>query len=134
MPVYSGPLGNIPPNDVAISADGTRIYAAGAWTNPSSPVTVNDGNLRIYDAATGQLQQTIAVGTRLGGMDISPDGSFLMVVERVPVTAGTITVYKVDLVTGAVQSFPHEVAAHVTSFYDVAVLSNGTVLLTAGYN
>ena len=73
MPVYSGPLGSTPPNDIAISGDGSRIYAAGVWTDPLSPITLNDGNLRIYDSATGQLLNTIALGTRLGGIDISPD-------------------------------------------------------------
>jgi len=140
MPVYSGPLGTTPPNDVAISGDGSRIYAAGVWTDPNSPVTLNDGNLRIYDSATGQLLSTIALGTRLGGIDISPDGRFLMVVERVPLAStgfgasatSTMTVYKVDLATGTVQSFPYTGTGFVTSFYDVAVLSDGTVMLTSG--
>jgi Ca2+-binding RTX toxin-like protein len=116
-------------NDVAISADGTHIYAAGS-----------DGNLRVYDANTGQLQATWHVGTQLGGIDVSPDGSFLMATELTPL-GGTYgndwtndqtqtTTYKVDLSTGAVTSYPVTVTADEYVFNDVAVLSDGTVLLS----
>jgi hypothetical protein len=93
----------VAPNDVQISADGSLIYAAGAWTNPSLPVPVNDGDLRIYSASTGALVNTIHLGTRLGAVDLSPDGTFLMVTELAP-TAGNATVYKVDLATGTFQT------------------------------
>lgn len=65
-----GALGTTRPNDVALSPDGAQIYAAG-----------DDGNLRIYSADSGELLRTIDVGIRLGAMDVSPDGSFLMIVE-----------------------------------------------------
>ena len=91
MTDFTGTLG-VAPDDVAISPDGSLIYAAGAWTNPSSPVPVNDGNLRIYNAATGALVDTIHLGTRLGAIDLSPDGTFLLVTELAPVS-GVATLY-----------------------------------------
>src|SRR5437764_15345227 len=94
----------ITPEDVAISPDGSLIYAAGAWTPPNYAVPIDDGNLRIYDAETGALLNTISVGTRLGAVDISPDGTFMMVTELAP-AANTVTVYKIDLATNAVQTF-----------------------------
>lgn len=127
--VYQGALGDGRPNDVAISADGTKVYAAG-----------DDGNLRVYSAANGDLLNTWDVGTRLGGMDISPDGTIAMVTELQPLEEHyadpwwdnqfTITTYKVDLATGEVTGFPTVVSGFDYAFYDVAVLADGKVLLT----
>lgn len=133
MTDFTGNLGTAPPDDVAISADGSLIYAAGTGTDPSSPVLVNDGDLRIYNAATGALVETIHVGTRLGGIDLSPDGSFLMVTELAP-AAGLATVYKVGLASGSVQAYSYHDVRVEAAFYDVAVLSDGTALLTLGIN
>jgi Ca2+-binding RTX toxin-like protein len=135
MTDFTGNLGTTP-NDVAISADGLVIYAAGQWADSGFPVQPADGDLRVYSASTGALLSTIHVGTRLGGVDLSPDGTFLMVTELAP-AAGTNTVYKLDLATGAVQAFTVPVdppsspgTSDTTPFYDVAVLSDGTVLLS----
>jgi Ca2+-binding RTX toxin-like protein len=128
--VYQGQLGTDRPNDVQISADGSTIYAAGA-----------DGNLYVYSAQTGELLHTWDVGTNLGGMDISPDGSFAVVTELQPLASSTdsmnwgnnqatITAYKVDLSTGEVTSYPITVTGENYSFYDVAVLSDGTALFS----
>ena len=127
--VYQGALGDERPNDVQISADGTTIYAAGA-----------DGNLYVYSATTGDLLHSWDVGTKLGGMDISPDGAFAMVVDLTPVEEHyadfwpdnqfTITVYKVDLATGSISSYPLIVTGYNYSFFDVAILDNGKVLLS----
>src|SRR5579884_848983 len=116
-------------NDVAISPDGSLIFAAGS-----------DGNLRVYDSLTGALEKTWHVGMSLGGIDISPDGSFLMATELTPL-GGTYsdnwtndqtvtTTYKVDLSTGAVTSFPVTVTADEYVFNDVAVLADGNVVLS----
>jgi Ca2+-binding RTX toxin-like protein len=63
------------PNDVAISTDGSQIYATGA-----------DGNLYVYSAADGELLHMWDVGTQLGGIAISADGTFAMVTELQPRT------------------------------------------------
>ncbi len=126
---HDGALGETRPSDVVVSADGSQIYAAGS-----------DGNLRIYDAETGQLLQTIAVGSQLGGIALSPDGSFIMAVERVPLEEHyaepwwenefTVTAYRIDLESGEVTSFPTVVTGFDYTFFDVAVLANGDVLFT----
>ena len=129
-PVYNGQLGDSRPNDVQISADGTKIYADG-----------NDGYLRVYSSETGELINSWDVGTQLGGMDISPDGSFAIVTERVPVATHpdpfggnptyTVRVHKVDLATGSVTNFDYRTTSSTDyAFYDAAVLANGDVLLT----
>jgi Ca2+-binding RTX toxin-like protein len=116
-------------NDMAISKDGSTIYGAG-----------DDGNLYVYDAATGEFVKALHIGTELGGMDISPDGSFAIITELQPVSSHyadpwwdnqfTVTVYKVDLSSGEVTSYPLDVTAENYAFYDAAVLSDGTVMLS----
>ncbi|HEX6217922.1 MAG TPA: hypothetical protein VFZ35_01450, partial [Sphingomicrobium sp.] len=116
-------------NDVDLSPDGTRLYAAGT-----------DGILRVYDTRTGELLASWEVGTELGAIDVSPDGTFLMAVELVPLEENwvggwpeyetTVTAYRVDLETGAVTSYPLVVTGSYHIFHDVAVLANGDVLLT----
>ncbi|HEX3677724.1 MAG TPA: hypothetical protein VHU79_10100, partial [Sphingomicrobium sp.] len=99
---FQGQLGDVQTDDVAISPDGSTIYAAGA-----------DGNLYAYSASSGQLLHAWAVGTDLGGMDISPDGSFAIVTELQPISSisdgtenqYTVGVYKVDLSSGQVIRF-----------------------------
>ncbi|HEV8407163.1 MAG TPA: hypothetical protein VGQ34_04440, partial [Sphingomicrobium sp.] len=129
MTDYQGQLGTGVADDVAISPDGSTIYEAGA-----------DGNLYAYSASTGQLLHTWAVGTDLGGMDISPDGSFAIVTELQPISSVigsdwtqdqfTVAVYKVDLSTGQVTPFETTVLGDQGAFYDAAIQSDGTVLLS----
>jgi Ca2+-binding RTX toxin-like protein len=121
-------LKSVAANDIAISRDGTTIYVAG-----------KDGNLYSYDASTGDLIQAWHVGNELGGMDISPDGKFLVVTDLQPIaenddTGGyptyTMAVYKVDLGTGAVTTYQHVSNDYSEySFYDAAIMNDGTVLL-----
>jgi Ca2+-binding RTX toxin-like protein len=119
-------------NDVAISADGSTIYGAG-----------DDGTLYVYSGETGELMRAVHLGNDLGAIDISPDGSFAMITDWQPLTASygpngdwpdnqfTIAVYKLDLVTGEVTTFPLTITGQTQAdFYDVAVLSDGTVLLS----
>jgi Ca2+-binding RTX toxin-like protein len=121
----------VSPNDVAISADGSLIFATGTW-NPD--FVINDGNLRVYDAETGALLHTYAIGTSLGAMDVSPDGTFAMITELSP-ESGMATVYKVDLGTGTFEAFDFDPSGgEIGPFYDVAMLSDGTVMMTLNYN
>src|ERR671912_2086239 len=101
--ITAGQTGNF-----VLGNDGTRIYLAGA-----------DGNLRVYNAQSGELLATWDIGTNLGGIDISPDGSFLLVTEQEPVeyvvapggwpeNSTTSAVYKVDTATGAVQTLTYQ--------------------------
>jgi trimeric autotransporter adhesin len=116
-------------NDIAISPDGSTIYGSG-----------DDGNLYIYSAATGELIRAVHAGSDLGGIDISPDGSFAIVTELKPLTSSeswewtsnefTAAVYKVDLATGAVTTYTTTLTGDEYAFYDASILDNGQVLLT----
>jgi len=125
---YSGALGTTRPNDVALSADGSLVYASGS-----------DGDIRVYNADSHELIQTIDVGNDLGAIDVSPDGTFLVAAELVPAAihqvgntylSWTIAVYKVDLTTSAVETFYFRTDNENYTFKDVAVLANREVLLT----
>ena len=128
--VYQGQLGDARPNDVQISADGSTIYAAGA-----------DGHLYVYNATDGSLLHHWSVGTNLGGMDVSPDGSFAVITELQPIATipgpgiydyptYQVTVHKVGLSTGTVTNFNYTTTGFDYSFYDTKILSDGKVLLT----
>jgi Ca2+-binding RTX toxin-like protein len=110
-------LANQRPSEVRLSPDGNRLYAADS-----------DGFLRVYDMRTGYLIHSWDVGQNLGGMDISPDGSFLVIVER-----GLATTYKVDTATGAVAGYPYVPATFEGLLFDVAVLSDGTALFSQNF-
>jgi Ca2+-binding RTX toxin-like protein len=127
---YNGALGTGRPADAAISPDGTRIYASGT-----------DGSVLVYDAASGALVATWPAGSKLGALDVSPDGSFLLVLEAEPVSSFyaptgwpdnrfTVLVYKIDTATGAVTTFTHISQGYEWGFMDVGILANGTALLT----
>jgi len=122
------------PADAAISPDGKYIYSAGA-----------DGYLRTYSAESGLLVSAAKIGTQLGGIDVAPDGSYLMVVDRTAYNltgnpfAGTgsfdTRVYKVDTATGQTTTYTLHIGSGLDStFYDVAALSDGRVLLTQSFN
>jgi Ca2+-binding RTX toxin-like protein len=124
-------LGAARPADVVLSPDGSLIYVAG-----------KDGYVRVYLAETGALIHEWDVGTKLGGIDLSPGGSFLIVTEAEPLSAEygengswtanrfTVTNYKVDTATGQVTSYPLEVTGYEYVPFDVAIQPNGTVLVT----
>ena len=119
---HDGPLGSSRPADVVISADGSKIYTSGT-----------DGAVRVYDGDSGQLLSTWQVGSKLGGIDLSPDGSFLIVLEAEPVSSTysqywpenrfTVAAYKVDAETGEKTIFLHEATGFEWAFHDVAILA-----------
>jgi len=111
-------LANQRPSEVRLSPDGSRLYSAGS-----------DGFVRVYDMHTGGLIDSWDVGQNLGGMDISPDGSFLVIVER-----NLSTTYKVDTATGAATGYLYATSSPEGLLFDVAVLSDGTALFTQNFN
>ncbi|HET9640639.1 MAG TPA: M10 family metallopeptidase C-terminal domain-containing protein [Allosphingosinicella sp.] len=126
---HNGLLGSSRPADVVVSGDGSRIYTSGT-----------DGAVRVYDADSGELLSTWQVGAKLGGIDLSPDGSFLIVLEAEPISSTysnywpdnrfTVAAHKVDTATGAVTTFLHESTGFEWAFHDVAILTNGNALIT----
>ena len=103
--------------DVAFSADQTRLYAA-----------MRNGDINVYDVATRQKIATWDVGTALGAISVSPDGSFLIVVERQG-AAEQSTFYRVDTVTGSAQT----VTTPGQAFRDVEIVDGDTAVLTGGH-
>ncbi len=113
-------------SDVIMNADRTRMYIAR-----------DDGFLSVYDTFTGQVVQTFDVGTRLGGMDLSPDGSFLLVAEKTALSssgtqpvAKVFAVHRVDVATGAVTDFTMTFYSIEGPFHDVALFADGTAIAT----
>ncbi|HYI49219.1 MAG TPA: calcium-binding protein, partial [Allosphingosinicella sp.] len=115
--VYSGNL-----SDYVLSADGLTTYVAG-----------QDGTIRAYNAETGTLLQSWAITTNPGGLALSPDGGFLVVVETTPVSSTgsqwerltTVVAHRIDLGTGAVTSFPFVATGYDDAFADVEILADG---------
>ena len=125
----SAPITSLYPADSVLSADGATLYVAG-----------EDGVVRVYDFATRLLQATWDVGTKLGGIDLSPDGSFLVVTEKSIVNFhgeqpfgpfySTSQVYRVDTATGAATTYAVETQGGDSTFHDVAILADGNLLLS----
>ena len=110
-------------SDVILNADRTRMYIARY-----------DGIVSVYDTITGRVIDSFDVGTKLGGMDLSADGSFLLVVDKQPqyyIGGATVfAVHKVDVATGAVTSFRKTFYSIDGPFHDVALLADGTAVVT----
>ncbi len=110
---------------VAFSPDQTRIYVARY-----------DGKLDIFDAASHAKLATWNVGTSLGGLSLSENGDFLLVVERFtqpgpfspPGPPPSSTFYSVDTTTGAVTTYTRPGGAYL----DVEVVDGHKAILTGG--
>ncbi|HWI86517.1 MAG TPA: hypothetical protein VNT42_09385, partial [Sphingomonas sp.] len=99
--------------DVAVSQDETRLYVA-----------TNLGTIETYDLQSYAKLATWTVGTSLGGISVSEDGSYLLVAQRWS-TNGLSTLYKVSTATGVAQS----VTMAGSSFYDVQVVDAHTAVV-----
>lgn len=84
--ITSVPTGAI--TDQMLSPDGQTLYVA------------RDGTINAYSVSTGTLINSWSIGTELGGIDISPDGSFLVATELQGGSGATFPVYRLDLSTG----------------------------------
>lgn len=111
-------------SDIIYNADRTRAYVAR-----------DDGNITVYNTFTGAVIATWDVGNQLAGMDISADGSFLLVVEKVKVSGtgadDTFAIRKIDTATGTeVAQFTKQFGTVFGPFQDVALFANGTAMVT----
>jgi Ca2+-binding RTX toxin-like protein len=123
MGKLNAPVTSVAPADVVMSPDGTILYVAGT-----------DGKVRAYDVASRGLIATWDVGATLAGIDVAPDGSFLIVAERLPSGAqggsGASVVYKVSTESGAVSTYSLPANGSGFNFFDVAILADGSVLVS----
>ena len=115
--------------DQVFSPDGHTLY------------TARNGIITAYDISTGNVVGSWAIGTQLGGIDISADGHSIVAVEMTPGgTSGTwpnITahyfVYQLDLASGSTKTFDLPVTgAYPEGYGDINFLSDGTVLIAGG--
>ena len=95
--------------------------------------TTNKGTIERYDLTTQSMLPPIVVSTDLNGMDITPDGHYLIVADNVsdPLQA---VLHKVDLETGAIQDLRFDRNTTETAAFDVAIASNGMALVTTTGN
>ena len=113
----------------ALSPDGAYIYVAG-----------NDGHLRVYVAATGNLLQDFPIGANLEAITISRDGRYAIITEGVPISTSQsndwtsnvsrVAVYRVDLRTGYSDIFAYTARGSDYTFADVAYTGDQTVVLS----
>jgi Ca2+-binding RTX toxin-like protein len=117
--ISAGQTGNF-----VVSIDAARLFVAGS-----------DGILRVYNTATGALVGSVNLGGGLSGIDISPDGAFILVTNTVTAVIDGVTVsqfHKVDTATLAVQT--HSIADG-GGLWDVVITAANMALVSAGgYN
>ena len=110
--------------DVTLSASGSTAY-----------VSNTDGWVTAFDVASGDVLGRWKVGTTLAGMDVSPDGRYLVAaeaaIERGAEGYSTIRVHRLDLQTGVVTDYTSRVNnSYSSGFYDVAWAKDGSVLVS----
>ena len=121
--VTGGAVGNF-----VLSPDGKTLYLA------------SEGSLRIYDTQSMTLVRSVSLGTKLGAIDISPDGSFLLITEQQPVlhtprdpwweNVTVSAVYRYDTSTGVSSVMTYQATGSEYTFADVAITSSGTAILS----
>jgi hypothetical protein len=110
-------------NSVAFSPDETRVYVSRA-----------NGTIDVFNTATHALIATWNIGTNLGGLSVSEDGSFLLVVERslnpvppYPPPQSSV-LYRVDTATGFFTTYTQPGSAYL----DVEIVDSDTAIITGG--
>lgn len=122
-------IGGLPGNFV-LNGDASKLFVAG-----------NDGVLRVFDSAAGTLLGATALGTQLGAIDISPDGTYLLITEQQPAsynydqywpsTTTESLVYKVSTATyGLQQTFHYNSTGSNYTLADVAITTAGKAIFT----
>ena len=113
--------------DAVLSGDNKTILVANA-----------EGYVTAFDLVTGEIVSRWKVGTKLGGMDVSADGRYLVATEQtVPPAVGTgqdyhvtVTVHVLDMTTGVVRDYATDLYGGDSAFSDANYLSDGTILLS----
>ncbi len=110
--------------DVTLSASGSTAY-----------VSNTDGWVIAFDVTSGDVLGRWKVGTTLAGMDVSPDGRYLVAaeadIERGAAGVNTIRVHRLDLQTGEVKDYTSTIGnGYSSGFYDVAWAKDGRVIVS----
>ncbi len=100
-------------------------------------MATSDGDIQTFDVATKALTSRVHIGTTLSGLDISPDGSFLLVAEQTYVSgtqSNTDTLHMVALPSWSVSNLTFSTQYNAESgVFDVAVARPDFVLATTSY-
>ncbi|MBV1691747.1 VCBS repeat-containing protein [Novosphingobium sp. G106] len=109
-------------NDTVFAPNGHTLYVS------------RGGTLTAYDAVSGATTGSWVLGTKLGGMDISADGHYLVATEMAvgPANGSVVEtyVYRLNLTTGTSTTYTTTGDSY---FFDASFLPNGKVLLTQNY-
>jgi Ca2+-binding RTX toxin-like protein len=127
-------------------AEGTIRQTDGAFSSavkfsPDGRVTylLEGGSVNMFDTASGAFRDSISPGTSFPqAFDVSADGRYLIVassqIANEQASGNTssrdVFVYRYDLTTGASTQYRTTVYNGTSTFSDVEVLNNGTVLLS----
>ena len=109
-----------------LNTDASRLYVAGF-----------DGVLRIFDAASGALLTSLTLGGNLQGIDISPDGSFLLVTNSTAETVDDITVstvFRVEIASLTTSSYTIQTSGTFPpgGLFDVVITAGNRAMVTMG--
>ena len=88
-----------------------------------------DRVLRTNTGDSGELLVSIPVGADLSALDITPDGKFLIVGEKVT-SSGQGKLYKIELETNEVTTISYTLETDEGGVFDIAAVSNDLVLFT----
>jgi Ca2+-binding RTX toxin-like protein len=104
-------------SDVAYSPDQELLYAA-----------MRNGDLEVFDVGSQQKLQTWHVGSALGAISVSQDGSFVLITNPTP-ASGTSSLYRVDTNNGATQIISE---SGYGAFRDVQVVDQDHAIISGG--
>lgn len=95
-------------------------------------ISTTAGLVQRYDLSLGALDTPLNLGGSLNGLDISGDGSFLLVAQNdVGISQGTFQ--KVDIASGAITNIGYARSFGESGAWDVAIASNNFALVTTQY-
>lgn len=101
--------------------------------------SLGSGRITRWNATTGETLPAIDLPTSVNGLAVSQDGRYLITgSSQVPVggssgAALTLSLYRVDLVTGQITTITGPAGGSDTGVWSVAITASGTVLFTSYY-
>jgi hypothetical protein len=124
----------IPPGGNLLIPSTVRRDLVFDYSGQNLYISNGTGTVRAFNLSTFNFGTVYDVGSSLNGLDIAPDGSFLIVAEGV-MSNSQGTFYRIDLHTGVVTNVNYTRTSDETGSWDVAIGANGLALFTtAGGN
>jgi len=102
-------------------------------------ITTQSGNVKRYDVTTENFLDDWFIGGTLGGIDVTPDGSTVLVADRSYDAATFVgNIHRVDASTGIVTTLEFPLYGGRPSFtetgsWDVVAMNNGKAFFTADF-